>query len=176
MNEWIKSELSPLSFYSTNVVTTNVCLNFMLWNQSFLNLCTPTTTIQCCYYISCHYNDHITTMYEIGIKYMYSEESKRVILLSELASERASTDEEELFGWERIFYIYRLHKWMREKKGRVFIEKIHFFSYSVKFSTKKAQLIDNWNVFLLCSSSSFSLLLNSQKKTLSWRAKLLNFS
>lgn len=34
---------------------------------------------------------------------MYSEESKRVILLSELASERASTDEEELFGWERIF-------------------------------------------------------------------------
>lgn len=48
-------------------------------------------------------------------------------------------------------FIYRLHKWMDVKENeRKKVEKIHFFfSYSVKFSTKKAQLIDNWNVFLL---------------------------
>lgn len=38
---------------------------------------------------------------------MYSEESKRVILLSELASERASTDEEERrIVWLRENFLY----------------------------------------------------------------------
>lgn len=46
---------------------------------------------------------------------MYSEESKRVILLSELASERASTDEEELFGWEFFISIGYINGWERKK-------------------------------------------------------------
>lgn len=64
MNEYRVNYRGPFILFeqNDNVVTTNVCASSMSWNQSFLNLCTPPPYHTMLLLLSCHYNDHITTM------------------------------------------------------------------------------------------------------------------